>query len=104
MLHNDHASKGGGLLASGWLSLVRVSYVAPGCSLLVDHGAAVVAVVAGPWAVAVVGVPRGVTMVACPCRVVMAVVVVVVSRRWHYFLPVVVILLPLGRDTEAHFE
>lgn len=62
-----------------------------------------VAVVAGPWAVAIVGVSRGVAVVACSCRVVMT-VVVVVSRRRYYFLPVVVILLPLRRNSEAHFE
>lgn len=99
----NHASEGsGGVLASGWLSLIRVSYVTPGCSLLIHHGAAMVAVVASPWAVAIVGVPRGVAMVACSCRMVMA-VVVVVSRRRYYFLPVVVIPLPLRRNSEAHF-
>lgn len=99
-----HASKGsGGALASSWLSLVRVSYITPGCSLLVHHGAAMVAVVACPWAVAVVGVSRGVAMVACSCGVVMA-VVVVISRRWYHFLPIVVILFPLRRNSEAHFE
>lgn len=104
MLHRDHASRGSDVFASGWLSLVRASYVAAGCALLVHHGATVVAVVASPWTVAVVGVSRGVAVVACPCRVVMAVVVVVVSRCWYYLLPVVVILLPLGRNSEAHFE
>jgi hypothetical protein len=98
-----HELKGGSLLALGWLLLVRVSNVSPGCPLLVDNGAAVVAVVASPWAVAVVRVSRGVTMVACSCRVVMA-VVVVVSRCRYYFFPVVVVLFPLWRNTETHFE
>lgn len=42
-------------------------------------------------------------MVAGSCRVVMA-VVVVISRCRYYFFPVVVVLFPLWRDTEAHFE
>lgn len=89
--------------ALNWLSMVPVSYVSAGCSLLIDDGAAVVTVVASPWAMAVVRVSRGVTMVARSCRVVMA-VVVVISRCRYYFFPVVIVLLPLWRDTEAHFE
>lgn len=101
MLH--HEFKGGGVLVLGWLLLARVSYVSPGCPLLVDNGAAVMAVVASPWAVAVVRVSRGVTVVTSSCRVVMA-VVVVISRRRDYFFPVVVVLFPLWLNTEAHFE
>jgi hypothetical protein len=87
----------------GWLSLARVSYVSAGCPLLVDNGAAVVAVVASPWAVAVVRVSRGVAVVASSGRVVMAVVVVVSCCGYDLF-PVVVVPFPLRRNPEAHFE
>lgn len=101
-LHHDF--NGGGLLASiSLLSFGPVSYVSPGCALFVDDGAAVVAMVASPWALAVMRVSRGVTVVACSCRVVVAMVVVISCRGDHLFA-VVVVLFPLWRNTEAHFE
>lgn len=80
------------------------SYVSSRCSLLVDNGATMVAVVACPRAVAVVGVSRGVAVVACPCRMVMTVVVVMVSCCRYHLFPVVIVLLPLWCYTEAHLE
>lgn len=84
---------------------VTLLSVSPCRPLLIHHGAArPVTGEAGPRAVAVVGVPGGVALVARPGRVRVVVVVMVFPGRGCDFLPVVVAVPPplwLGPETHC---